>query len=334
MPFSINIRVPAWATTGGNKGSLNGNPIPSTAMAPGTYLNLTRVWAMGDTLEVYFPAALRWEQLTDDRPEWQGVGALIYGDYLLAGVNTTTQYLGGADVTNLTSWVQRVPSEETLAFEITATDGVCGGSNAITIPVIPLANVVFESYTVYFHAVDSPVISYNGSSVTALPSGASAWRTLGAASVLGNGATENIRSGDPQEINAAYLSNGGIVKDALHSIASVSFSYQYVSGYGPAGAHIGTNFTALFLDACSGGINVSPPSPASIKAFLYQSPELTQYPFDVCNTCYSPLQNVTFSFPPGQPLNVSEATLLAFVFYDNGRNIQMNLPLNVTITWA
>ncbi len=72
--FSLLVRCPFWAT-GANTVTLNGDPLPNPA--PGTYLNLTRVWAAGDVLEVYWPAAVRFEQLTDDRQEWQGVGALM-----------------------------------------------------------------------------------------------------------------------------------------------------------------------------------------------------------------------------------------------------------------
>jgi hypothetical protein len=74
--FSVLVRCPFWATTGSNVVTLNGQPVPGAT--PGSYLNVTRVWTAGDVLQVYWPAAVRFEQLTDDRPQWQGVGALLY----------------------------------------------------------------------------------------------------------------------------------------------------------------------------------------------------------------------------------------------------------------
>jgi DUF1680 family protein len=48
--FSLLLRVPAWATTGGNTVTLNGVAVPG--VTPGQYLNVTRVWAAGDVLQV------------------------------------------------------------------------------------------------------------------------------------------------------------------------------------------------------------------------------------------------------------------------------------------
>jgi hypothetical protein len=135
-----------------------------------------------------------------------------------------------------------------------------------------------------------------------------------------------------------------------------------VSGYGPAGAHVGANFTlAAFTGGCA---------PAMLAA-LYLSPELTEYSFDACNTCYCglgvgkercgrgdriygawegdvkglilflvcfyPMQSyllsppssaaplVTISLPPGSfslPAFGPDPLSFGFIFQNNDRNIQ------------
>lgn len=327
--FSVLVRCPFWATTGSNVVTLNGQPVPGAT--PGSYLNVTRVWTAGDVLQVYWPAAVRFEQLTDDRPQWQGVGALLYGDVLLAGVNTTEQFLGGVDPSNITAYVARVPDETQLQFAI-RYKSLCSAAPDTTMTAIPLADVQFETYTVYFHtgpSVDN-VVGYTGNPTTVLSGEGSNWVPNGQASILPNGPTLNIRSGNPQEINSASIATA--IQDPTHSIAGLSFEYQYVSGYGPAGAHVGANFTVDLVQVCDPGASNLPPAPATVLATAYASPELTQYPFDVCNTCYSPPVPVSVKF--AAPVPVTSLTRIDFVFYDNDRNIQLNLPLNVTIIWA
>ena len=56
-------------------------------------------------------------------------------------------------------------------------------------------------------------------------------------------------------------------------------------------------------------------------------------PFDVCNTCYSPPQVV--SLPRGSfNIPVTNATTLELRFVNNNRNVQLDLPMDVSITWA
>ena len=323
--FSVLVRVPAWAT-GANVATLNGVPLAAPAAA--SYLNVTRTWVAGDVLAWYWPAAVRWEPLVDDRAAWAGVGALTFGDILLAGLNTNTDVLPGNDPARVADWVTRVPNETALHLKISAA-GVCAGSDRTFIDAVPLADVTFEAYTVYWHTQAAPAIAYNGSAVTVIAGGAGAWRTAGAASVIGNGADQNIRSGDPGEVTAASLLSD--IRDPSHAIAGAAFNYRYVSGYGPDGAHVGTNFSVLLVDVCVAG-SLTPPPPEAVRAIIYQSPELTHYPFDVCNTCYSPLQKVDVTFPA--PVAVTNLTAVVFVFHDNDRNIQLDLPMDVSITWA
>lgn len=324
--FSLLVRVPAWAT-GANTATLNG--LPLAGVTPGTYLNVTRAWALGDELAVYFPAAVRWEALTDDRPQWAGVGALVFGDLLLAGANVTTDVLGGTDPANVSQWVTRVPGDGPLAFSVAYND-VCSSGPA-TLIAVPIADITFETYTVYWHTGPAgiPSVGYNSSGSSVLSGAAGEWATLGGAAVLANGPTDNIRSGDPDQINSAFLTTA--VRDPTHAVKGVAFSYQYVSGYGPAGRHVGANFTVLLVDACAAP-GVAPPPPAAVRAVVYQSPELTMYPYDVDPTGYSPLQPVSVTFPT--PVPVTNATRILLVFYDNDRNIQLNLPMDMEVFWA
>ena len=326
--FSVLVRCPAWATSaGGNAVVLNGVALP--APAPGSYLNVTRTWAAGDVLAWYWPAEVRWEPLTDDRAAWAGVGALLFGDYLLAGINISTDVLAGNDPRKVAEWAVRVPDEAALRFVLTADDA-CGGGGKVAIDAVPLASVVFETYAVYFHTQAEPAVSYNGSAVTVLAGAAADWRTVGGASVVGNGADQNIRSGDPGETNAAALA--AVVRDDTHAIAAVAFSFRYVSGYGPDGAHTGASFDVLLVDVCAAGSALTPPPPDAVRALIYSSGELTHYPFDVCPTCYSPRVAVNVTLPA--PVAVKNSTALVLVFTNNDRNIQLDLPMDVSIVWA
>ena len=325
--FSVLVRCPAWADSGANVATLNGAPLP--APAAGSYLNVTRVWAAGDVLSWYWPAAVRWEPLTDDRAAWSGVGALLYGDVLLAGVNTSTDLLQGNDPARVADWAVRIPDETALRFTLSADDS-CGGGGRLAIAAMPLADVVFESYSVYWHTQAAPAVGYNGSAVAVLPGAAADWRTDGGASVLGNGGDQNIRSGDPGETNAAVLA--AHIRDATHALAAVAFSYRYVCGYGADGAHVGASFDVLLVDICAAGDALTPPPAAAVRARVYSSSELTHYPFDVCNTCYSPRVNVSVTFPT--PVAVVNDTAVVIVFTDHDRNVQLDLPMDVTITWA
>ena len=167
-------------------------------------------------------------------------------------------------------------------------------------------------FAVYFHTGGSMnnTAHYNGSATTILSGDAPSWATEGNAGIVPNGPTQNIRSGNPGEINVAYLTTS--LQDASHAVTGISFSYQYVSGYGPAGRHVGANFTVVLLDACAAGSNLMPPLPTSVLATVYQSPELTMYPFDFNNTGYSPPVSVSATFT--EAVTVTQPTRIAFVF--------------------
>ena len=53
---------------------------------------------------------------------------------------------------------------------------------------------------------------------------------------------------------------------------------------------------------------------------LYTSPELIHYPFDGCNTCYSPAQPVSVR---NLNINVQNVTTVELRFVNNRRNAQV-----------
>jgi hypothetical protein len=309
--FTVAVRVPFWAVGEGNVFSVNGVPVTPAPVA-GTYATITRTWAAGDRVDVFWAPFVRWEALNDARPEWAGVGSVLYGSILLAGL-TSTNSLGDVDPNRIADLVVRTTPD---ALNFTAPS-LCGNMT-----MVPLMDVMFESYTVYFFSGDgSPVIGFNASGASTLDGSAHQWTATNGAGVVSNGPDMNLRSGDAGEVTtASWLS---IVQDDSHSITGLNFTFEYVSGYGPAGRHVGANFTLVVTDVCGG----------DVSAPLYQSPEFTQYPFDVCNTCYSPPVNILLA-PGTLKIDVSTQKRFSLLFNNNDRNIQINLPSDLTIYWS
>jgi len=318
VAFSLMVRVPYWAL-GTIVIAVNGVPQPvdsnGAPPSPSNYFNVTRSWADGDTVAAWFEPTLRWEPLNDWRSQFAGVGAIMFGGVLLTGV-TQTEALDAATPQDVLSSIVRTSGGGVSPMRF-AMPTPCGN-----VSMLPMMDVRGEAYAVYWRIGAIPVINYNSSvnGVSAIPTDASMWVAGGGASVLPNGPTMNIRSGDPGELTVA--SNVAVLQDGSHSIAALNFSYQYVSGYGPAGRHVGANFTLVTTDACGAS-----------GTTLYSSPELTQYPYDVCQTCYSPPVNVTLRFSP--PLDATQPVALALRFANNDRNVQINLPLTtLAVQWT
>lgn len=85
----LAIRVPFWAT-GANTVTVNGQSVGARIVV-GDYLHV--VARGGDVVFVHFPMSLRFEQLDDKRPQFSGVGAVMYGPLMLAGITSTDQLL-------------------------------------------------------------------------------------------------------------------------------------------------------------------------------------------------------------------------------------------------
>ena len=124
------------------------------------------------------------------------------------------------------------------------------------------------------------------------------------------GGAPNIRSGPPDGTCRLKL-------PAPAPITSVSFTYQYLTGYGTESSTTkGATFELLTQSAA--GQDMGPA--------LYTSPVLTKYPYDGCHDkekCYSPEVDLSAS------CSSCTGTYLAFKFKNNQRNLL--LPLTVTI---
>ncbi|HVD92397.1 MAG TPA: beta-L-arabinofuranosidase domain-containing protein, partial [Vicinamibacterales bacterium] len=79
--FTIAMRRPRWAGQGfGVK--VNGSPIAESVLPPaGSYVELTRTWKTGDTVELVLPKALHLEPLADNPRR----AAIMWGPLVMAG---------------------------------------------------------------------------------------------------------------------------------------------------------------------------------------------------------------------------------------------------------
>jgi len=263
----------------------------------------------GDKIEIFYPQSIRFEHIDDSREAWSGVGAIMYGGILLAGI-TETDSLSG-DPAQISTWVRR-SSDTELTFMAEPT--TCN-----SVKLIPLMDVMFEGYSVYFHTSSSGSVVHYDPRGSVLSGGAQDFRVTGGASVTSNGPDMNIRSGDPGETTSVIWTTA--VQDPTHVISGVEFSYRYVSGYGPAGKHVGTTISLITADQCGGPSRV-----------LNTSPELVDYSFDSCNRCYSPTQVVRIN-PGTLQISAKEPVALGLSFKNNDRNVQLLLPMNVTVFW-
>jgi hypothetical protein len=84
--FALRIRRPGWAKTG-YVVKLNGTVVDTSAVDPGTYLEISRGWSDGDTITIDMPFTFRTEATVDD-PTLRSV---FYGPILLIALSSTTQ---------------------------------------------------------------------------------------------------------------------------------------------------------------------------------------------------------------------------------------------------
>lgn len=138
--WTIRVRIPAWCT--GAAISVNGvrQAVPT---APGTYADVTRTWASGDTVTVRLPMALRVERTPDDA----AVAALLYGPVVLSG------NYGDRSLTAL-------PSLSLSTLKRTGADRLAFTATADGAPVTlgPFHDAHGHNYTVYWRTTgDLPV---------------------------------------------------------------------------------------------------------------------------------------------------------------------------------
>jgi len=246
--WSLRIRVPAWATAGPNVILVDGKPVPGTltpgfATVPAPGGGAWGTAAAPTTVTVSFPMSLRFEQLDDNRTEWAGVGAIMYGPLLLAGL-TDDDLLPGLNASaargELSQWIVRNDSSSsgggggstpTRRLGFTARNplrGTCGqvpsAPGAVTL--MPLMDVQDEAYTAYWHSCAPQVPatspgSGGGGGATAVPTAVAAdWTARHRARLATNGPLLNIRSGDKGQEGASVISTHPVLAAAAGETAA------------------------------------------------------------------------------------------------------------------
>ena len=122
----------------------------------------------------------------------------------------------------------------------------------------------------------------------------------------------SIRSGSPGRHTIAELLQKlrpGAVVDG------VTFAYSYLTGFGPGGT--GANFTV----SVAGQV-------------VYSSPPLTDYSYSANRSGYSPLVPVVAKGLSIAVPSTRAASGVAIDFYNHDRNVQLRLPLAISLTCA
>jgi len=145
--LSLKIRVPGWLELEGSV-TLNGEHLTDPVHA-GSYFEIQRQWNDGDVVEAFFPPSLRTEPLNDFHSEYNATVAFMYGPLVLAGVDIDTDIIvPQGDTLQPSSFISRNKSCAHLEF-------VATGRDRETMRMIPLRDVVWEKYAVYFHTAGS-----------------------------------------------------------------------------------------------------------------------------------------------------------------------------------
>ncbi len=330
--WTLHLRCPQWAV-GKNVIELNGNPVAGARCEPSeegaSFVAIgPRAWADGDVVTAYYPMSLRFEAIDDPRPEWKGVGSVLFGPLMLAAVGpgaASDNMIG--DATNLESWIRRNDTGDAgpISFEATARGDICAADKR-KVHLVAFNTIQDEVYAAYFRTDDSglsPVSATNKS----LPSTENAqWGFQGGAAIVSADAGNDIRTGDPGQHSTSTILRP--IQDEKHMLSRIDMAYRYVCGYGvdPATAGKGANFSIILRRACD--------APGSEPiATVFRSAELSDYPFDKCHTypsCYSP------PVPVRAEINVdtSEPLVLEIRTDNNQRNAQIRVPLNITLGWT
>ena len=285
--FTVAVRVPFWAT-GANAVTLNGAPL-AQPVVPGAFLRIARTWADGDVVQVLFPPQLRFENVEDPRPAFQGVGAVFFGPVMLAAVGASA----GSDMLPLNS---TAPADLAAVFVRSAPPPAPGDYSDLTFTATtacgaaamkPLMDVeAGEAYATVFHTAPfgGAIVAYPATAVRG--DDAASLVALGGAAVVPEGGAGAlvVRSGEPKTATTvSFFSHVFADAAGAHSVAGVSFSYRYASGFAASsGAAANFSLVALGVDDCADG-------PGPVVAVLYASPPLADFPFSACDD-YTPQQ--------------------------------------------
>ena len=241
----------------------------------------------------------------------------MYGPLVLAGINASSTYFSPAgEQLKPETFIKRSSTTE-LKFVASGKNMV---GSPVSLPMIPLFEVMEESYAVYFDCQGPPsAIPYDPSGHAVVPSSeASDFTFKGAATGVSKlpGATD-IRTTGPSVVSELTLSHP--VTGKGHKIDSVSMTFRYLSGFdsGPG------EWPVLSLELVDMG------SQKVVKT-VYTSPPLDKYKFDK-GMPYSPPIHVAAS-----GLAVDNDVNIRVTIKNNARNVQIplspDLGLNGTPT--
>jgi hypothetical protein len=159
----LKLRVPFWASSGRNSIRLDGTLLLGGSLQRnGSFIPLRLDCSpQAQQLHVHFPQSLRIERINDDRPQFAGVFAVLYGPTLLAALSNTSHVPAATLHAPVTSWVQRralascpphvrelVGGRHGLAF--LATNG-----SAELFWMVPIAAITTQYYAMYLNATDA-----------------------------------------------------------------------------------------------------------------------------------------------------------------------------------
>lgn len=136
VSIDIYLRIPSWILS--NESWIEINHIrQSIQLQPSTYIHLSRTnWTNNDRIVYHMPMRLHMESINDN----QNFVSILYGPVVLAGlINQAKQLSNNIDLIRKISH----SSSQALLFETTALDGT-------TFQLLPLYEIINETYTVYF----------------------------------------------------------------------------------------------------------------------------------------------------------------------------------------
>jgi hypothetical protein len=172
-------------------------------------------------------------------------------------------------------------------------------------PPLPLLLLLVSALVCPGHA--TAALSAPSASSTLVASSAADLRLSGGAAFAAN-PLSSLRSGEPHQHSAATfavpLTPGAV-------LTGVSFEYRYTTGFGPTGN--GSNFSLV-----------------AAGATLYRSPPLTKFTYSKSHPNYSAPVTVRVNQLKLRVTNADDRVSL--VFDNNDRNLQLLLPLNITLS--
>ncbi|GAB4836420.1 hypothetical protein Ancab_001332 [Ancistrocladus abbreviatus] len=104
---NLNFRIPSWIQLSSARASMNGKNL--VIPAPGNFLSVTGRWKSGDTVAIELPLTLRTEPISDDRPEYASLEAILYGPYVLAGLSTGDFEINIGSAKTVSEWIAPIP---------------------------------------------------------------------------------------------------------------------------------------------------------------------------------------------------------------------------------